>query len=532
MMFNTYFKILLATILFIVAFQTFRFMFSTSYYLSARTSLEAFRAGTWSCELDRRLVINLRTEIREKDKLLKYREKVINSLRKRIALLNTTVSGEKEGDSTKNGIQNRKHSLEFSEEVTLKRGRIRRNSTEKEMTAGGNPTPIPQDLEKVINNGKKPCCVALKRMSDLLRRYIDSVTDLKQQVASYEQTNITAKLVRYGEVVRKQTVAKKCSTHFLPTKVDKQKDELYLASDIDHVYEAIPLYMSPKQRIGNFGAKHRNVDLRNALDWVVSEFDGRWREKNEKAQRVVDVLFQADPLQGNKYIFTLQSSSGRMFKYRVLRPLGPYISEGRIVEQTMRTKELIDIIVPLSGRPAALKGFLKMFQHVCIKNKENVFLTLIMYGNTTSTKELKDIVYRFTRATGFTAFDILRRNEPFSRGRALDDGVKRWNGRNDVLLFFCDVDVTFGTDFLRRCRTNTEVTKLVYYPILFSQYNPSMSGRNTFELHSVEIDAESGTWRPLGFGMVCMYQSDYLKVGGFNLDIKGWGGEDNDLFNR
>ena len=30
--------------------------------------------------------------------------------------------------------------------------------------------------------------------------------------------------------------------------------------------------------------------------------------------------------------------------------------------------------------------------------------------------------------------------------------------------------------------------------------------------------------------MACMYNEDYKRVGGFNLNIKGWGGEDVDLY--
>ena len=507
-------------------------MFSTSYYLSARTSLEAFRAGTWSCELDRRLVIHLRNEIRDKEKLLKYREKVINTLRKRIALLNVTIANERRGKFNNDIIQHQKRSLDDAVYISENEAKNLGNKTNKMMKKENNPTPFPQDLDKVANSGKKPCCMALKRMSDILRQYMDTTVNLKHQVAIYEQTNMTAKLLRYGEVVRQQTIAKNCSTHFIPKKADKQKDDLYLTSDMSSVYEAVPIYMEPRQKIGNFGAKHRNVDLKSALNWALKEFNKKWRLKKDQASIAVDVLFKSDPLQGNKYIFTLKTKAGKTFTFPVLRPLGPYINEGKIVDQTTRVKELINIIVPLSGRSNSLGHFLNMFHEVCIKHKENVFLTIIMYGNLTNTNELRNIVNKFTKKTGFTAFDIMRKDAPFSRGRALDDGVKRWNGNKNVLIFFCDVDVTFDRNFLRRCRTNTQLTKQVYYPVLFTQYNPMISKKNDTEKYSVEIDSESGTWRPLGFGMACMYRSDYLKVGGFNLKIKGWGGEDNDLYNR
>ena len=35
-----------------------------------------------------------------------------------------------------------------------------------------------------------------------------------------------------------------------------------------------------------------------------------------------------------------------------------------------------------------------------------------------------------------------------------------------------------------------------------------------------------------GFGMACMFNMDYSSVGGFDLGISGWGGEDVDLYEK
>lgn len=60
------------------------------------------------------------------------------------------------------------------------------------------------------------------------------------------------------------------------------------------------------------------------------------------------------------------------------------------------------------------------------------------------------------RETRFRSFTLIQLNEEFSRGRGLEVGAKAWRRSQNVLLFFCDVDVHFTADFLTSCRLNAE----------------------------------------------------------------------------
>lgn len=79
----------------------------------------------------------------------------------------------------------------------------------------------------------------------------------------------------------------------------------------------------------------------------------------------------------------------------------------------------------------------------------------------------------------------------------------------------------------------------MYFPIVFSQYDPSFEddnpesmGLNQIHSSTFDIDDSRGYWRFYGFGITSLYHSDLKRVGGMNLTIHGWGKEDVDLFDR
>lgn len=165
------------------------------------------------------------------------------------------------------------------------------------------------------------------------------------------------------------------------------------------------------------------------------------------------------------------------------------------------------------------------FVRVCIASKQRVHLT-IAYSGRRGLPEAQLTVRRVAARYGFLGqVDVVPVNsdreddDEFSRGRVLHAAVEAlpmspkqrstlvrdlhrsitWNAAasdwssddGDALLFFCDVDVVFTVDFLERCRQNTDRGRRVYYPVVFSQYNPkyvNSSGHN-------DVDQVNGVGR-------------------------------------
>ncbi|GAB6032439.1 Chondroitin sulfate synthase 1 [Chamberlinius hualienensis] len=223
----------------------------------------------------------------------------------------------------------------------------------------------------------------------------------------------------------------------------------------------------------------------------------------------------------------------------------------------------INFILPLSGRWTVFQRFMENFEEVCIKHpKFEVTLTVILFPSTHSDSLLNNatctnvklLLNNLMTKYGVKHLEVEERSGSFSRAVALEVGASRF-GLDDLLLFV-DVDMHFDHFFLHRVCSNTIFGKQIYFPIVFSQYDPFLiPGTNNDEtpdnlfnnyedengdemtlnnqLHSrYQINSNLGYWRIFGFGIVSLYLGDLKKVGGLDTNIQGWGQEDVDLYDK
>uniref|UniRef100_A0A1Y1JV19 Hexosyltransferase n=1 Tax=Photinus pyralis TaxID=7054 RepID=A0A1Y1JV19_PHOPY len=269
-------------------------------------------------------------------------------------------------------------------------------------------------------------------------------------------------------------------------------------------------------------------------------------------------LYRTEPTTGTQYELYFRTKSvnktttnhhshaSGFTKVVLMRPFAPVQTIQTEALANVREKELIHIILPLSGRTTTFQSFMDKFVKIGLKNDRRVHLTVVYFGEE-GLSEARTIMSRvlITKNSGGNANNLrlLALNETFSRGKGLRVGAERvWGpeGRSetkDVLLFMCDVDVVFSARFLDRCRWNTWPGKKVYYPVVFSLYNPhvvyTLQGREVPpETDQLVISRDTGFWRDFGYGMTCQYRSDFLRVRGFDEEIVGWGGEDVMLYRK
>lgn len=161
-------------------------------------------------------------------------------------------------------------------------------------------------------------------------------------------------------------------------------------------------------------------------------------------------------------------------KVTLMRPFAPIQHIGTEVLPIAKEKELIHIILPLSGRTTTFQSFMDKFVKIGLKNDRRVLLTVVYFGEE-GLSEARAIMSRvlMTRNSGGSANNLrlLALNETFSRGKGLRVGAERsWPGKedsSDALLFMCDVDIVFSARFLDRCRWNTKPgLKVLFHNII------------------------------------------------------------------
>ncbi|XP_078376519.1 beta-1,4-N-acetylgalactosaminyltransferase 3-like [Oculina patagonica] len=109
----------------------------------------------------------------------------------------------------------------------------------------------------------------------------------------------------------------------------------------------------------------------------------------------------------------------------------------------------------------------------------------------------------------------------FYKTLALNEAVERVPSAHDLLFLF-DLHIDVPIDIMDSVRKNTIEGHLVYAPIV---------GR--LRCGSTFVD-HRGYWEGIGYGLLSVYKSDWVRFGGMNNeDFKyKWGGEDWDLLNR
>ncbi len=245
--------------------------------------------------------------------------------------------------------------------------------------------------------------------------------------------------------------------------------------------------------------------------------------------RVVYGIFRSIGTQGRELILDVETKAKEVKHFHLLRPfhLDPVVLEDAGPEAMDKT---IDFVVPLSNVHSRFAEFMKNYENLCLQVNENCRLNLVIYGKD-DYKIIESNLTEYKVRYPHAQFNLVSGVGKFSRGRALHQGIATL--QESDLAFTCDVDMTIDRNFLNRCRRNTIQSRRIYFPAVFKYYDMDYVYR--FEekpLFGYDISRKHGHWCTYGYGMLCIYKSDYDEIGGYDAKIEGWGGEDVKLADR
>lgn len=198
--------------------------------------------------------------------------------------------------------------------------------------------------------------------------------------------------------------------------------------------------------------------------------------------------------------------------------------------------KIIHFVLPLFNRLTTFTRFMDNYETVCLQQADEplhrVSLTIVPFGRDTVDRAVNAVAGLVAKYPGARITVLPDPGEPFARALALHMGAERAGPPPDDLLFFVDVDMLWTAALLDRVRLNTVRGRSVYFPIVYSEYDPVVVYGRTVSPNHFLVNQDTGYWRQYGFGIVAMYKSDLIAAGGFNTTIQGWGNEDVDLFEK
>jgi chondroitin sulfate synthase len=204
--------------------------------------------------------------------------------------------------------------------------------------------------------------------------------------------------------------------------------------------------------------------------------------------------------------------------------------EFRSGPSTSDVVERVHFILPLAGRHETFRRFMDNFEITFLaRDGDTVALAIVLFYEARQTDQITERIA--TTRSRFPNADIRLElmSGNFTRGGGLQRGAALFE--RDALLVFIDVDFRIHHDVLRRVRLNTIKGRQVYYPIVYSEYNTrwtaDVAAASGIELNSSNVfDSNIGYWRRSGYGILAVYNGDFINAGGFDLNIRGWGFED------
>lgn len=240
---------------------------------------------------------------------------------------------------------------------------------------------------------------------------------------------------------------------------------------------------------------------------------------------VESILQRVDPNRGIDYFMQLidrgstENSSPRTVFYHTLREVAP--PRLTSIESPNCATIKVNFVIATPPVSRGFQRFMLSFENSFLARNppELVSLLVILYSDGKFKKYDKDLF------SVVTLLDLYRKKYPeadlrlittrrlYSRKETVEIASKEYPSYE--LLFLADIHIDFSLQFIERCRMNAVENQQVYFPMVFSPYDPAEFHKSRV-LHpyatKFKIGKETGAWMPESFHLVCVFNYDLSKV--------------------
>ncbi len=305
-------------------------------------------------------------------------------------------------------------------------------------------------------------------------------------------------------------LVQKASVPFYLKSVDKFDTHAWTRFNDSIVQEMNPLFPQHAP-LGSLKAEVRHV-----LGMLRSHIQTTFKSNMIDIKHILDGYVRFNPHLGREYLLTLKLTTGfgnlgHLYKkYHVVREVGPLVT---VVDSVLPSSSLtIHVILPLLRVEHGFYDFLKSYGKTGLRHADNSLHLVVVVFSQGNAQLVEDVLSDFTTNTYPASVSIVTGSGTPHFLKALDVGVASLEDPND-LVFLADVNTKFASGFFRRCRSNSQLGKQVYFPYPFTLYNSDFSTYS--DGHTPNIAAWKGQWALPNVWMACIFKQDYDALGGY-----------------
>lgn len=210
--------------------------------------------------------------------------------------------------------------------------------------------------------------------------------------------------------------------------------------------------------------------LQIRVDKVIDEAVLLLNSSAWRRDHFIEGLYQTSDTIGTHYELYFVNDKNNKKRVTLFQPDTPPIA---ISHTNVDHAQKLNIIVPLMGRLDSFKLFLDYFETILTTSATKLYLTVVYFGDSINILSLMFQSFVLKRKYRLHHIEHVK-DRNFSRGYALDVGIRAWKARDDPIIFLCDVDVLFTSSFIDRCLSYPKRKERVFYPVVFSLYNPKV----------------------------------------------------------